>query len=86
MPIGINYNPGSARAAYDLNRSYQTMLRAMEKLSSGLRINRASDDPAGLVISERMRAQIASLNQEIDILKHYQGGNLQYGVHLSRLK
>jgi len=66
MPIGINYNPGSARGVYDLNRSYQQLMRAMEKLSSGLRINRASDDPAGLVISERMRAQIASLNQEIE--------------------
>jgi flagellin len=37
----------------------------MEKLSSGLAINRAADNPAGLVISEHMRARIASLNQEI---------------------
>jgi len=37
----------------------------MEKLSSGLKINRASDNPAGLVISEQLRAQIASLGQEI---------------------
>jgi flagellin len=37
----------------------------MEKLSSGYRINRASDDPAGLVISEQFRAQIAGLNRAI---------------------
>ena len=42
------------------------MLKAAQRLSSGLRINQASDDPAGLVISEQLRSQIASLNQEID--------------------
>ena len=66
MPMRINYNNSSARGVYDLNRSYQMLMAAMEKLSSGLRINRASDDPAGLVISEQMRSQIASLNQEIE--------------------
>lgn len=39
------------------------MMKAMEKLASGLRINRAADDPAGLAISERMRAQIRGLRQ-----------------------
>jgi flagellin len=66
MSLRINDNSGSTRSLYDLNRSYQAMLKTMEKLSSGLRINRASDDPAGLVISEKMRSQIASLNQEIE--------------------
>ena len=37
--------------------------KSMEKLSSGLRINRAGDDAAGLSISEKMRAQIAGLEQ-----------------------
>jgi flagellin len=37
----------------------------MEKLSSGYRVNRASDDPAGLVISEQFRAQIAGLNRAV---------------------
>lgn len=41
------------------------MSRSMEKLSSGYRINKASDDPAGLVISEQFRAQIAGLNRAI---------------------
>jgi len=39
------------------------LAKAMEKLASGLRINRAADDPAGLAISERMRAQIRGLRQ-----------------------
>ena len=37
--------------------------KAMEKLSSGLRINRAGDDAAGLAISEKMRGQIRGLDQ-----------------------
>ena len=51
---------------YSIGQNYNAMFKAMEKLSSGLRINRASDDPAGLVISEQLRSQIATLNQEID--------------------
>lgn len=43
--------------------NYNAMTKAMEQLSTGLRINRAADDPAGLAISERMRAQIRGLNQ-----------------------
>jgi len=66
MPMRINDNSGSVHGLYGLNRSYRDLLAAMEKLSSGLRINRASDDPAGLVISERMRSQIGSLNREIE--------------------
>jgi flagellin len=42
------------------------MMSSMEKLSSGYRINSASDDPAGLVISEQFRAQIAGYNQAIE--------------------
>lgn len=49
----------------DINRSYRSLFSSMEKLSSGLKINRASDNPAGLVISEQLRAQIATLGQEI---------------------
>ena len=40
--------------------------KSLEKLSSGLKINRAADDAAGLIISEQMRAQIAGLNQAVD--------------------
>jgi len=54
------------RTGYHINQNSANLFAAMEKLSSGLRINRASDDPAGLVISEQLRAQIASMNQEIE--------------------
>ncbi|UCD16975.1 MAG: hypothetical protein JSV44_11055 [Candidatus Zixiibacteriota bacterium] len=50
----------------EIGLSVNLMNRSMERLASGLRINRASDDPAGLVISEQMRSRIASLNQEIE--------------------
>lgn len=45
------------------NKAIYAQSRAMERLASGLRINRAADDPAGLAISEKMRAQIRGLNQ-----------------------
>lgn len=64
--LGINKN----LAALDLHRNIvhnsRNLFKSMEKLSSGLAINRAADDPAGLVISEQMRSQIASLNQGIE--------------------
>lgn len=51
-----------AMTAYrNLAANYNMMNRSLERLSSGLRINRAADDPAGLAISEKMRAQIRGL-------------------------
>lgn len=47
----------------NLAMNYQKMTVAMERLSSGLRINRAADDPAGLAISEKMRSQIRGLER-----------------------
>jgi len=64
MSLRIDNQTG-ADALRSINVSYRSLLKTMEKLSSGRRINRASDDPAGLAISEQMRAQIASLNQQI---------------------
>ena len=55
----------SMRIGISINKSYRSLFSSMEKLSSGFKINRASDNPAGLVISEQLRAQIASLGQEI---------------------
>lgn len=66
MGFRISNNIGANFITLSLNRAYGAMLKSMKKLSSGYRINRASDDPAGLVISEQMRARIASLNQEIE--------------------
>jgi flagellin len=66
MTYRITHSSGSADMVRTINKSYRDLLKTMERLSSGLRINHASDDPAGLVISENMRARIASLNQEIE--------------------
>jgi flagellin len=48
-----------------IDTTHKALQKTMERLSSGWRINRASDDPAGLVISEKLRSRIASLNQDI---------------------
>ncbi|MCK5126897.1 MAG: hypothetical protein KAR42_11635 [candidate division Zixibacteria bacterium] len=66
MSIHINRDQLGANVSRGINKSYRSLMKTMEKLSSGLRINRASDDPAGLVISENLRSRIASLNQEIE--------------------
>lgn len=66
MSIRINRDTSAGASPRGINKSHESLMKTMEKLSSGLRINRASDDPAGLVISEKMRARIASLNQEIE--------------------
>ena len=59
----INHNIAALRAfRYGKQISAQQM-KVMTQLSSGLRINSAADDAAGLAISERMRAQIRGLNQ-----------------------
>ena len=59
----INHNMNAANALRNSNINQGAAAKSMEKLSSGLRINRAGDDAAGLSISEKMRAQIRGLNQ-----------------------
>jgi len=49
-----------------LNHSNKSLNRSLERLSTGFKINRASDGPAALVISERLRAQISGLKQAVD--------------------
>ena len=63
MPIFINTNVAAMNAQRNLGVTNSKMARALERLSSGLRVNRAADDAAGLAISEKMRAQIRGLNQ-----------------------
>lgn len=63
MGLRINTNVTSINAQRNLNVSDTALSRSLEKLSSGLRINRASDDAAGLAISEKMRSQIGALDQ-----------------------
>ncbi|WP_017726245.1 flagellin N-terminal helical domain-containing protein [Halalkalibacterium ligniniphilum] len=59
----INNNLKAMNAHRQLGINQNQGAKAMEKLSSGLRINRAGDDAAGLSISEKMRAQVRGLNQ-----------------------
>jgi len=59
----INHNLPALNAHRNLGMVNSLNSKSMEKLSSGLRINRAADDAAGLAISETMRSQIRGLNQ-----------------------
>lgn len=63
MGLRVNTNVASLNAQRNLTLSTSKLNRSLERLSSGLRINRASDDAAGLAISERFRAEIRSLAQ-----------------------
>ena len=63
MSMFINTNVGALNAHRNLSSSNNALSKTMEKLSSGLRINRAADDAAGLAISEKMRFQINGMNQ-----------------------
>jgi flagellin len=63
MSLRINSNVDALAAHRNLARTSDNVSKAMERLSSGLRINKAADDAAGLGISEKMRAQIRGLAQ-----------------------
>jgi flagellin len=59
----INHNLNAMNAHRNMGVNISSAAKSMEKLSSGLRINRAGDDAAGLAISEKMRGQIRGLDQ-----------------------
>jgi flagellin len=63
MPQIINTNIASLNAQRNLNTSQTALAQSLQRLSSGLRINSAKDDAAGLAISERFTTQIRGLNQ-----------------------
>lgn len=65
MALTINTNLFSLNAQRNLNNAQSPLATAMQRLSSGLRINSAKDDAAGLAISNRMTTQIRGLNQAI---------------------
>ena len=62
----INTNIPAMRAHRSLITVNEAGQKNMERLASGLRINRAADSPASLVVSEKMRSQISSLNQAVE--------------------
>lgn len=70
----INHNMQSINAHRQMGANATNQAKSTEKLSSGLRINRAGDDAAGLAISEKMRGQIRGLDQA--------GRNAQDGISL----
>ncbi len=63
MAVVINTNVASLNAQRNLNKSQLGLNKSMQRLSSGMRINSAKDDAAGLAISDRMTSQIRGLNQ-----------------------
>lgn len=65
MPQIINSNVPSLTAQRNLNMSQSALSQALQRLSSGLRINSAKDDAAGLAIAERFSTQIRGLNQAV---------------------
>lgn len=65
MSLRINLNAAAMTAHRYLSGMDNDLAKSIEKLSSGYRVNRGADDPAGLVISEKLRAQIAGLSTAI---------------------
>src|ERR1051326_8968142 len=62
----INTNVAALTAQRGLARSQQMLNDTLQRLSSGLKINRGADDPAGLIASEGLRSEISGINQAID--------------------
>ncbi|QGG48889.1 flagellar hook-associated protein 3 [Heliorestis convoluta] len=89
----INSNIAALNAFNKLKKNNSKTSTAMEKLSSGLRINKAGDDPAGLAISEKMRAQIRGLVQAqrnildgISLVQVAEGGMSEIHSSLQRIR
>lgn len=89
----INHNLNAMNAHRNLLLNNISQGKSSEKLSSGYRINRAADDAAGLSISEKMRAQIKSLNQAqanaqdgISLVQTAEGAMAEVSDMLTRMK
>jgi flagellin len=66
VALSIANNVSSLNAQHNLNRASARVAKSVERLSSGVKVNRGADGPAALVISEKQRAQIAGLRSAID--------------------
>ncbi len=93
MSATINTNIMSLNAQRNLGMSQASLSTSMQRLSSGLRINSAKDDAAGLAISERMTAQVKGLNQAarnandgISLAQTAEGALSQVGNNLQRMR
>jgi flagellin len=93
MASFINTNLASLNAQRNLSSSSMSLTTALQRLSSGLRINSAKDDAAGMAISNRMQAQIGGLNQAtrnandaISLAQTAEGALSGMGDNLQRLR
>src|SRR3989304_8736007 len=91
--LAIKNNIMAANAARHLGKSYDVLAQSVERVSSGLRINTAKDDAAGLAVRELMRADIAVLQQGarnaqdgISLLQTAEGGMQNVDNLLVRMK
>ncbi|MDP1996022.1 MAG: flagellin, partial [Gallionella sp.] len=93
MPSFINTNISSLNAQRNLNTSQSALATSLQRLSSGLRINSAKDDAAGMAISSRMTSQINGNNQAarnandgISLAQTAEGDLAQIGTNLQRMR
>nr|WP_315485075.1 flagellin [uncultured Undibacterium sp.] len=93
MASFINTNIASLNAQRNLTTSQSSLNTSLQRLSSGLRINSAKDDAAGLAISERLSSQIGGLNQAvrnandgISLAQTAEGDLTQIGANLQRIR
>jgi flagellin len=93
MPQIINSNVLSLNAQRNLSNSQSLLATSLQRLSSGLRINSAKDDAAGLAISNRFTAQIRGLNQAvrnandgISLAQTAEGALVEVGNNLQRIR
>jgi flagellin len=93
MAAFINTNTASLNSQRNLNTSQSSLTTSLQRLSSGLRINSAKDDAAGLAISERMTSQIRgndqaarNANDGISLAQTAEGDMAQIGTNLQRMR
>ncbi|MCE5312567.1 MAG: flagellin FliC [Nitrospiraceae bacterium] len=93
MALVINTNIASITAQRNLSTNASSLEKSVSRLSSGLRINTAADDAAGLSISEKLRANIRSVNQAvrnaqdgISLMQTAEGGLTEIGSILTRMR
>ena len=93
MGLRINTNLNALNVLNNLQKVSSNVSSSIEKLSSGLRINSAADDPTGLTISEALRAQVDGINQAIsnsqeatNLLKTAEGGLTEVNTLLRSLR
>jgi len=93
MALRIQNNITALTANRNLTRSTSALSKSLERLSSGLRINKAADDASGLSISQKFRAQISSMkaasrnvSEATSMLQVAEGGMEQIHAMLTRLK